>query len=177
VPLLELVHERRFNAGSKRHRAKLLTDDSLLDFVQESEVVTLLYASLAQIQERYRQVYGTLDRSYSNGAARSFQLSLERLDADGDLERSRPPSKAAIQAAAPPGHSLDSPRRGQAGRHGRRGRPPRHAAWGAVGSPQPRHWFTDRKGGGEMKLDLQTVALVAIAVALWVAVFQGFNAF
>ena len=34
-----------------------------------------------------------------------------------------------------------------------------------------------RKGVGEMKLDLQTVALVAIAVALWVAVFQGFNAF
>jgi hypothetical protein len=33
------------------------------------------------------------------------------------------------------------------------------------------------EGGGEMKLDLQTVALVAIAVALWVAVFQGFNAF
>lgn len=33
------------------------------------------------------------------------------------------------------------------------------------------------EGGGEMKLDLQTVALVAIAAALWVAVFQGFNAF
>jgi hypothetical protein len=29
----------------------------------------------------------------------------------------------------------------------------------------------------EMKLDLQTVALVAIAAALWVAVFEGFNAF
>ena len=28
-----------------------------------------------------------------------------------------------------------------------------------------------------MKLDLQTVALVAIAAALWVAVFQGFKAF
>ena len=33
------------------------------------------------------------------------------------------------------------------------------------------------EGGGEMKLDLQTVALVAIAAALWVAVFEGFNAF
>jgi hypothetical protein len=31
--------------------------------------------------------------------------------------------------------------------------------------------------GWEMKLDLQTVALVAIAAALWVAVFEGFNAF
>jgi len=28
-----------------------------------------------------------------------------------------------------------------------------------------------------MKLDLQTLALVAIAAALWVAVFEGFNAF
>jgi hypothetical protein len=36
---------------------------------------------------------------------------------------------------------------------------------------------TRLEGGGEMKLDLQTAALVAIAVALWVAVFQGFNAF
>jgi hypothetical protein len=102
VLLLELVHERRFNAGNKRHRAKLLTDDSLLDFVRESEVVTLLYASLAQIQERYRQVYGTLDRSYSNGAARSFQLSLERLDADGEprkvaatVQSGHPGSRAA----------------------------------------------------------------------------------
>ncbi len=34
-----------------------------------------------------------------------------------------------------------------------------------------------RKGGGGMKLDLQTVALVAIAAALWVAVLEGFNAF
>jgi hypothetical protein len=34
-----------------------------------------------------------------------------------------------------------------------------------------------RKGGWEMKLDLQTLALVAIAAALWVAVFEGFNAF
>jgi hypothetical protein len=31
--------------------------------------------------------------------------------------------------------------------------------------------------GWEMKLDLQTVALLAIAAALWVAVFEGFNAF
>jgi hypothetical protein len=36
---------------------------------------------------------------------------------------------------------------------------------------------TRSEGGGDMKLDLQTAALVAIAVALWVAVFQGFNAF
>lgn len=62
----------------------LLEDDSLLDFVRESEVVTPLYASLAEIQERYRRVHGTLDRSHSNGAARSFQVSLERLDEDGE---------------------------------------------------------------------------------------------
>jgi hypothetical protein len=52
--------------------------------VRESEVVTPLYASLAQIQERYRRVYGTLDRSWSHGAARSFQVSMERLDDDGE---------------------------------------------------------------------------------------------
>jgi hypothetical protein len=84
VPLLELVRSRRFDAKNKRHRARLLEDDSFLDFVRESEIVTPLHASLAEIQERYRRVYGTLDRSYLNGAARSFQLSLERLDDDGE---------------------------------------------------------------------------------------------
>ena len=38
-------------------------------------------------------------------------------------------------------------------------------------------WPAGRAEGVGMKLDLQTVALVAIAAALWVAVFQGFNAF
>lgn len=33
------------------------------------------------------------------------------------------------------------------------------------------------KGGVEVSFDLGRAALVAIAVALWVAVFQGFNAF
>jgi hypothetical protein len=84
TPLLELVRERRFDAENKRHRAKLLEDDSLLDFVRESEVVTPLYVALAEIQERYRRVNGTLDRSWSHGAARSFQLSLERLDENGE---------------------------------------------------------------------------------------------
>ena len=84
IPLLELVHERRFDARNKRHRAKLLEDDSLLDFVRESGCVTPLYAALAEIQTRYRQVHGTLDRSWSHGAAREFQLSLERLDEDGE---------------------------------------------------------------------------------------------
>jgi len=84
VPLLELVREQRFDAKNQRHRAKLLNDDSLLAFVRDSEVVTPLYASLAQIQEQYRNVYGVLDRSHSNGAARSFQVSLERLAENGE---------------------------------------------------------------------------------------------
>jgi len=84
TPLLELVNERRFDAKDERHRAKLLEDDSLLEFVPESECVTTLYAALAQIQERYRRSHGTLDRSWSHGEARSFQLSLERLDDDGE---------------------------------------------------------------------------------------------
>ena len=84
TPLLELVNERRFDAKNKRHRAKLLNDDSLLVFVRESEAVTPLYVALADIQERYRRSHGTLDRSWSHSEARSFQLSLERLDEDGE---------------------------------------------------------------------------------------------
>jgi hypothetical protein len=78
--------------GTSGTGPKLLYDDSLLEFVRESEAVTPLYASLAEIQERYRRVFGTLDRSHSNGAARSFQLSLERLDDNGE------PTAEALQA-------------------------------------------------------------------------------
>ena len=40
VPLLKLVEARRFDPKNKRHRAKLLEDESLLEFVRESECVT-----------------------------------------------------------------------------------------------------------------------------------------
>jgi hypothetical protein len=92
TPLLELVRERRFDAKNKRHRAKLLDDDSLLEFVRESECVTTLYAALAQIQERYRRSHGTLNRSWTHSEARSFQLSLERLGEDGE------PTPEALEA-------------------------------------------------------------------------------
>jgi hypothetical protein len=92
TPLLELVHERRFDAKNKRHRRKLLEDDSLLDFVRESEVVTPLYAALAQTQERYRLAARVSDRSWTHGHARAFQVSLERLDDDGEL------TPAAVEA-------------------------------------------------------------------------------
>ena len=50
---------------------------------------------------------------------------------------------------------------------------------GASRNWRSRSTLACRTGGREweMKLDLQTVALVAIAAALWVAVFEGFNAF
>jgi hypothetical protein len=35
--LLDLVRERRFKAKNKRHRRKLLEDDSLLEFVSWKE--------------------------------------------------------------------------------------------------------------------------------------------
>ncbi len=70
---------------NQRHRAKLLEDESLLEFVRESECVTTLYAALAEIQETYRNAHRCLDRSHTSGTARSFQLSLERLDDDGEL--------------------------------------------------------------------------------------------
>jgi hypothetical protein len=84
VHLLDLVRERRFNAKNQRHRAKLLEDDSLLDFVRESEFVAPLYTALAEIQTRYRQAYGVLDRSHTSGASRSFELSLKRLNENGE---------------------------------------------------------------------------------------------
>jgi hypothetical protein len=80
-----LVQERRSDAQNKRHRRKLLNDDSLLDFVRESEVVTVLDSSLAQIQERYRVAAHTSNRSATFSHARSFQVSLERLDDNGEI--------------------------------------------------------------------------------------------
>jgi hypothetical protein len=84
TPLLELVRSRRFDARNKRHRAKLLHDDSLLEFVRDSGAVTPLDVAVAEIQERYRQAHGTLNRSWTHGEARAFQLSLERLDENGE---------------------------------------------------------------------------------------------
>jgi hypothetical protein len=81
VPLLELVEERRFNANNKRHRAKLLEDDSLLEFVANNEA-PVLWVMLADLQVRYRGSHWTLDRSWTANAAREFQSSLERLDED-----------------------------------------------------------------------------------------------
>jgi hypothetical protein len=52
--------------------------------VRESEVAPGLWVGLAEIQERYRRAHGMLDRSYTSTAARQFQLSLERLDENGE---------------------------------------------------------------------------------------------
>jgi hypothetical protein len=52
--------------------------------VRESEFVTPLDVALAEIQERYRRAHGALDRSYTSTAARQFQISLERLDENGE---------------------------------------------------------------------------------------------
>jgi hypothetical protein len=41
VPLLDLVQNGRFDAKNKRHRAKLLNDDSLLEFVAYNEDVSV----------------------------------------------------------------------------------------------------------------------------------------
>jgi hypothetical protein len=56
VPLLELVEERRFDAKNKRHRAKLLNDDSLLEYVAGNPDVSTRLRMLADSQERYRQL-------------------------------------------------------------------------------------------------------------------------
>jgi hypothetical protein len=83
VPFLKLVEERRFDAKNKRHRAKLLENDSSLAFVAKNPDAPRLWKDLAEIQGRYRLVHGRIDRSHTSIAARQFQLSLERLDEDG----------------------------------------------------------------------------------------------
>lgn len=116
TPLLELVRSRRFDAKNKRHRAKLLDDDSLLDFVRESGAVTPLDVALAGIQERYRRAHGTLNRSWTFGEARSFQLSLERLDEDGEP---RIESSCGLRFEASGGTSPGYHARRSAGKSGR----------------------------------------------------------
>jgi hypothetical protein len=83
VPLLDLVQNGRFDASNKRHRAKLLRDDSLLEFVGWNEDAPLLWRQLAELQERYRNAHSCLDRSYTSWAATAFESSLRRLDDDG----------------------------------------------------------------------------------------------
>ncbi len=84
VSLLSLVEERRFSARNKRHRRKLLEDDSLLEFVAENPDAPILWRQLAEIQERYRSVHGVLDRSAASGAASSFEAHVRRVDLDGE---------------------------------------------------------------------------------------------
>ena len=84
VSLLSLVEERRFSARNKRHRRKLLEDDSLLEFVAGNPDAPVLWRELAEIQERYRSVRGVLDRSASAAAASSFEAHVRRLDLDGE---------------------------------------------------------------------------------------------
>jgi hypothetical protein len=84
VPLLKLVEERRFSAKNKRHRKKLLNDDSLLDFVANHEV-PVLWVQLADLQRRYRVLYRVSDRSQYGWAAQRFESALRQLDEDGLL--------------------------------------------------------------------------------------------
>lgn len=74
VPLLELVETRRFDARNKRHRAKLLKDDSLLEFVAGNEGAPARLRDLAGLQRYYRTSGGTW-------AARAFQRLVEAGDA------------------------------------------------------------------------------------------------
>jgi hypothetical protein len=82
VPLLNLVRERRFDAKNKRHRAKLLTDDSLLEFVAWNEVASVRLRVAAKAQERYRQ-------SHASGGVEMWPAGMveacaRRLDDDGE---------------------------------------------------------------------------------------------
>jgi hypothetical protein len=76
VPLLRLVQERRFDPDNKRHRAKLLNDDSWLEFVAGNEDAPARLRELAGLQRQYRTSRGAW-------AARAFQRQVEAGHGDG----------------------------------------------------------------------------------------------
>jgi hypothetical protein len=69
VPLLELVEERRFDAKNKRHRAKVLGDDSLLEYVRGNGDASARLRMLAECQERYRRTVRLLHGDGVGGTA------------------------------------------------------------------------------------------------------------
>jgi hypothetical protein len=82
VPLLDLVQERRFNAKNKRHKRKLLEDDSLLEFVACNEDAPVRLQMAAEAQERYRQ-------SHASGGVQMWpagqvEMCAHRMDDDGE---------------------------------------------------------------------------------------------
>jgi hypothetical protein len=82
VPLLDLVETRRFDARNKRHRAKLVNDDSLLDFVRGNGDASVRLRMLAECQERYRRVSAL--STVSVWEARQFEACVRRLDEDAE---------------------------------------------------------------------------------------------
>jgi hypothetical protein len=70
VPLLHLVQNRRFDARNKRHRAKPLNDDSLLEFVAYHEGASVRLQLAAEAQERYRQTHARAAASSCGGRRR-----------------------------------------------------------------------------------------------------------
>ena len=87
MPLLELVRERRFSWRNKRHRRKLLEDDSLIAYCEGNEDAPPLWRSLVEIQLRYRHDHGCLDRSYTAQGARSFESHVRLVGEDGEPTR------------------------------------------------------------------------------------------
>jgi hypothetical protein len=82
VPLLKLVQERRFDATNKRHRAKLLEDDSLREFVAGNPGASARLRMLAECQERYRRV--SRSSTVTVWEARQFEAGVRRLDDEGE---------------------------------------------------------------------------------------------
>jgi hypothetical protein len=80
--LLELVQERRFDAKNKRHRAKLLEDDSLLEYVRGNGDASTRLRTLAECQERYRRVAAF--STVTVWEALRFEAGVRRLDDEGE---------------------------------------------------------------------------------------------
>jgi hypothetical protein len=82
VPLLSLVQERRFDAKNKRHRRKLVEDDSLLEYVRGNPDPSPRLRMLDECQERYRQVAAFT--TVTVWEARQFEAGVCRLGEDGE---------------------------------------------------------------------------------------------
>jgi hypothetical protein len=82
LALRELVQERRFDAKNKRHRAKLLEDDSLLEYVRGNGEASVRLRMLADAQERYRRT--ATFSTVTVWEARQFEAGVRRLGEDGE---------------------------------------------------------------------------------------------
>ena len=96
VALVDLVLAGRFDAANRRHREKLMVDDSLRELkVARSDPRAERLAELRELQRRFRQHSGVGPAAL--GLAKLFQLCAARLG-DGPLG---PLARSRVEAMTP----------------------------------------------------------------------------